>query len=222
MKKAGISSLRDLSDRSGVSEWQLARLQHGLLHRMPIEILVKLSPLLQVPVNDLLIEFFPQQNQIRDLAEQEASRQAEISTLKQEYARLQQQRVNERQTLEEEFQKSSLEVIESWLLQWPTAVALAQKNPQLSAVKLLAIVKPVLDLLKRWGVEAFCHVGEHIPYDPMYHQLLEGEANPGDMVTVRYVGYVQGSKLLYRAKVSPVKAPAGEAEGKPALVGEQV
>jgi hypothetical protein len=36
------------------------------------------------------------------------------------------------------------------------------------------------------------------------HQLLEGTAQPGDLVKVRYTGYRQGDKLLYRVKVSPV------------------
>ena len=80
--------------------------------------------------------------------------------------------------------------------------AAAQKNPKLSAVKLLVLVKPVVELLKRWGVENIGTVGEKIPYDPQCHQLLEGSAVTGDLVEVRYVGYRQDEKLLYRAKVS--------------------
>jgi hypothetical protein len=34
---------------------------------------------------------------------------------------------------------------------------------------------------------------------------MEGNAQPGDFVKVRYVGYRQGEKLLHRAKVSPLK-----------------
>jgi hypothetical protein len=34
---------------------------------------------------------------------------------------------------------------------------------------------------------------------------MEGHAEVGDRVRVRYTGYWQGEKLLYRAKVSPVK-----------------
>ncbi|MGB7379946.1 MAG: XRE family transcriptional regulator, partial [Rivularia sp. (in: cyanobacteria)] len=36
------------------------------------------------------------------------------------------------------------------------------------------------------------------------HQLIEGNAQPTEKVKVRYTGYRQGDKLLYRAKVSPV------------------
>ncbi len=47
-------------------------------------------------------------------------------------------------------------------------------------------------------------VGTELPYDSRQHQLMGGTANPGDLVRVRYAGYKQGDRLLYRAKVSPV------------------
>jgi molecular chaperone GrpE (heat shock protein) len=111
---------------------------------------------------------------------------------------------NQRQELCQEFQQASLQVIESWLLQWPTAAHKARENPQLAAVKLLPLVRPIQQLLQQWGVEAIAPVGAGIPYDPQLHQLLEGTAQPGETVKVRYTGYRQGEKLLYRAKVSPI------------------
>jgi molecular chaperone GrpE (heat shock protein) len=62
----------------------------------------------------------------------------------------------------------------------------------------------VEQLLQEWGVEAIASVGSQIPYDPHLHQLMEGTAQPGETVRVRYIGYRQAKKLLYRAKVSPV------------------
>jgi molecular chaperone GrpE (heat shock protein) len=53
-------------------------------------------------------------------------------------------------------------------------------------------------------VEAIAPVGAEIPYDPQLHQLMEGNPQLGEIVKVRYTGYRQGDKLLYRAKVSPV------------------
>jgi len=58
--------------------------------------------------------------------------------------------------------------------------------------------------LQQWSVEAIAEVGKELPYDPTQHQLIEGTAQPGELVRVRYTGYRQGEKLLYRAKVSPV------------------
>ena len=53
-------------------------------------------------------------------------------------------------------------------------------------------------------MEAIAPVGAEVAYDPQLHQPLEGTAQPGEKVKVRYTGYRQGDKLLYRAKVSPI------------------
>jgi DNA-binding Xre family transcriptional regulator/molecular chaperone GrpE (heat shock protein) len=203
MQQAKISSLSQLSKIAGISERQLLRLQYGLMPKMQIENLLKLSQALQVSVNQLLDLFCPDSlvtktlNPIEDLGT--------IETLKQEYRRLQEQMEQQREEIIREFQESSLQAIESWLLQWPTAAAAAQENLDLPAKRLLPLVKPVTELLNQWGVEAIATVGEEIPYNPQWHQLMEGNAQPGDLVMVRYVGYRQGEKLLHRAKVSPAR-----------------
>ncbi len=83
-----------------------------------------------------------------------------------------------------------------------------QENPQLQAVKLLPFVRPVEQLLREWGGEVIAPVGAQVPYGPHLHQLLDGTAQVGEPVIVRYTGYRQGNKLLYRAKVSLVKTPS--------------
>ncbi|CCQ52117.1 COG0576: Molecular chaperone GrpE (heat shock protein) [Crocosphaera watsonii WH 8502] len=68
-------------------------------------------------------------------------------------------------------------------------------------------MRPIFELLKQWGLEMKGTVGEVIPYNPQFHQLLEGGGNAevGEPVIIRYVGYDHDHKLLYRPKVSPVK-----------------
>ena len=127
-----------------------------------------------------------------------------VANLKREYERLQAQLGTQRQLLEQEFQQQSLQVMESWLLQWPTAAQKARENQQLAAVKLLPLLRPIEQLLQQWGVEAIAPVGAELPYEPQLHQLMEGTAQPGETVKVRYTGYRWGDKLLYRAKVSPI------------------
>ncbi len=237
MQQVGISSIAELSEISGIAGLQLSRLQYGLLPKLNVETMLKLSETLKIPFDRLLEIFCPpsllpssvqqateserklhadlaasrqeyqrlQQQMEQQKETLEAEFQQSSAASRQEYQRLQQQMEQEKETLEAEFQQSSLETLESWLLQWPTAAAIAQKNPQLSAVKLLPLVKPVVDLLKKWGIETTATVGERVSYNPQYHQLMDGEAQPGDLVRVRYVGYQKGEKLLYRAKVSPVE-----------------
>lgn len=210
MQRVGISSFKVLARSSGVSERQLLRLRRGEVARMRMDVILKLSQVLQVPLTELVTtfsqaEFGGQQPatplQPQALADTNAGAYV---ALRQEYQRLQAQLEQQRQELEQEFQQSSLQVLESWLLQWPTAAHKVQENPQLPAVRLLPLLRPMEQLLQRWGVEAIAPVGAELPYDPQMHQLLEGTAQPGDLVRVRYIGYRQGDKLLYRAKVSPV------------------
>lgn len=203
MQRQGFSSYRQLNRSSGVCEKQLRRLRQGQVSQMRVETLIKLAQSLQVSVNELLTTFSSLSPlSISPVEEGEA---ASLAALRREYQRLQQQLEYQREILMQEFQQSSLQVLESWLVQWPTAAYAAQQNEQLPAVRLLPLVRPVEQLLQEWGVEAIASVGSELPYDPQWHQLMDGAAQPGEMVRVRYTGYrMGGAKLLYRAKVSPI------------------
>ncbi len=197
MQRVGISSFKALTYASGISQRQLLRLRRGEIEQMRLDVFLRLSQVLQVPLTELVTIFSGVSG------EKMASPESEQAiALRQEYQRLQVQLEQQRQALWQEFQQSSLEVLESWLLQWPTAAHKAQENSQLSAAKLLPLLRPVEQLLQQWGVEAIATVGAELPYDPQLHQMLEGTAQPGDSIKVRYVGYRQGDRLLYRAKVS--------------------
>ncbi|CAD5922443.1 Helix-turn-helix domain protein [Planktothrix tepida] len=196
MQRAGVSSIEELSQIAGVSPLQIIRLRRGLALQTPVSILLKISQGLKISLSELLAVFapgsVPSETPIR-------------GDLESEYQRLQTQMEQQRSALLEEWKRESLHVLESWLLQWPTVVYRVQENLQLPAVKLLPFVRPVEQLMRQWGVDAIAPVGTQVPYDPHLHQLLEGTAQPGEQVIVRYTGYREGNKLLYRAKVSPVK-----------------
>jgi len=219
MQLMGVSSFKALARSSGVSERQLMRLRRGEVQQMRVDTLLKLSQTLQVPLTELVVTFssmelggaetFPPGNGGKQLRQEKAAPPQEspqaIAELKREYQRLQVQLEGQRQSIWQEFQQSSLQVLESWLLQWPTAAHKAQENHQLPAVRLLPLLRPMEQLLQQWGVEAIAPVGAELPYNPQLHQLLEGTAQPGEKVKVRYTGYRQGERLLYRAKVSPIE-----------------
>jgi len=210
MQQVGVSSFRQLSRVSGVSERQLKRLRQGQVSQMRVETLLKLADVLQISVDQLLTLFSPESISPMTPPRDRTSFTPEIpapeslDNLKQEYHRLQQQFAEQRETLLQEFQQSSVQVLESWLLQWPTAAYAITQNDQLPAIRLLPLIKPVEQLLQQWGIEAIASVGDELAYDPQWHQLMSGTVQPGELVRVRYVGYRQGDKLLYRAKVSPV------------------
>lgn len=195
MQQAGLGGDRELSQKAGVSELQLSRLRRGLALQTRADILLKISQALEISLNELLATFAPGSVELE---------QPTPTAIEQEYQRLQATLDIQRASLMEEFQLASLQILESWMLQWPTAARKVQENQHLPAVKLLPLLRPVEKLLQQWGVEAIAPVGASIPYNPQQHQLLEGTAEPGATVKVRYTGYRQGDKLLYRAKVIPV------------------
>ncbi|MBA3921965.1 MAG: nucleotide exchange factor GrpE, partial [Nostocaceae cyanobacterium] len=158
------------------------------------------SQVLQIPLSELVATF---SSTVILNAEVEAN--PEYLALQKEYARSQLQLAQQRQTLWQEFQQSSLQVLESLLINLPTVVHKTQEKPDLPAVTVLRLLQtPIAQLLQQWGVEAIAAVGAELPYNPQVHQLIGGTATVGDTVKVRYTGYRQGDKLLYRAKVSPI------------------
>ncbi|MBD1932923.1 MULTISPECIES: helix-turn-helix domain-containing protein [Cyanophyceae] len=205
MQQVGISSFKALSREAGVSERQVKHLRLGEVSQMRVETLFKISQVLKVSVSELLTIF----GKMKALGAEDwglgtGNAPKVEEALKQEYQVLLAQMEQQRETLLLEFQHSSLQILESFLVYWPTAANKAQENPQMAAVQLLPLVRPVEKLLAAWGVEAIASVGAELPYDQKLHQLIEGTAQPGEMVKVRNIGYRQGEKLLHRAKVSAI------------------
>lgn len=204
MGQVNITNLDQLSQMAQVSRLQLIRIQQGLILNLPLKAIAKIAQALNISI-DSLLQTFTQQSLVRDVqVEGTDNSQAALEACRQEYQQLQQELQRQRSTLQLEFQQTSLLTMESWLLQWPTAAKAVLQNPQLPASRLLSLVEPLEQLLAQWQVEAIASVGDELPYDPQYHELMKGIAQPGELVKVRYVGYKQRDKLLYKAKVSPV------------------
>jgi DNA-binding Xre family transcriptional regulator len=192
LQQAQIPSLKALSRAAGVSEWQVKQLSQGQAAKMRVEPLHQLAQALQVSMPELV-----------SLFSELAIEPSPSSNLQQEYRRLQNQLQQQQAASQQEFQNTSLQILESWLIQYPTAAYAAQQN-DIPASRLLPLMRPVEQLVKAWGVEAIAPVGAEVAYDPQMHQLMEGNAGVGEPVRIRYTGYRQGEKLLYRAKVSPL------------------
>ena len=218
LQQAGLPSFRALARAAGVSDWQVSQLRQGRAAHMRVTVLTQLSQALQCSLLELLTDFSkpPDFSELPDFSErplphssphpdQPLQPSAEIAQLRQEYDRLQTQLIAQRQTLWQEFQQTSLQTLESLLLQLPTATYAAQQNPDIPAIRLLPLLRPIHKLLIDWGITAIAPVGTELPYNPQQHQLMDGTAQPGDLVRVRYTGYAQGDRLLHRAKVSLVK-----------------
>ena len=204
MQQVGIADLNELSQVAKVARLQLIRIQQGLILNLSLGAIARIAKALNISIDSLLQTFVEQREVSSDRARTSSQQSDALIACRQEYQKLQQEMTQLQQTLLVEFQQASLETIESWLLQWPTAATAVRQNPQLPASKLLSLVEPVEQLVKHWNVSTIATVGEELAYDPQNHQLMKGVAQAGELVKVRYVGYKQGDKLLYKAKVSPV------------------
>jgi transcriptional regulator with XRE-family HTH domain len=187
MQGVGIQTYAELCQTTGVTEKVLRRLRRGAIGQMQIGTLQKIAQGLNLSASELLAQFTD------TVATPDQQR---------EYDRLRTQLQTQRAELLQEFQQSTLQTLESWMLQWPTAAHAAQQNPTAPAVKLLPLVRPVENLLTQWGIEPIGQVGETIAFDPQQHQVMGAMPQPGDPVRIRYVGYHQAERLLHRAKVS--------------------
>ena len=199
MQRVGIGSYRQLSETAGVSRWTINQLRQGNVARLRIEGLTRLSQALAVSWPDLLHHFAAVEP--TDLPGPETSE--DVQALRREYHRLQQQLADQEAVVRQRVQGEAIAILESWLLQWPTATHAVQQNATLPAARLLPLTKPLEALLKAWQVEPIGDVGETQPFDPQIHQPMAGNPQVGQMVRIRYVGYRHGQRLLYRAKVSP-------------------
>lgn len=175
MTTAQINGWQQLSAKTGISLKRLRKLRQGHSDHLKLSELIQLSRSLQVSLGELLERWGVQ------FSLEPASPQTPSLA---------------------EFQLASLHTIESFLTYWPAAAHQAQLNPEFPASKLLPLVKPIERLLANWEVVPISTVGAVVPFNPQQHQAMAGQITAGEMVIVRYPGYQQGDKLLWRAQVS--------------------
>ncbi len=196
MQHADVPSLRALSKRAGVSLWQVRQLQRGNLRQMRLAGLMALSNGLGLS----LVELF----QAFAVLEGDAVAQADARSLPIGIAQpeLEEGSNPQQEMLYQMFQRHSLDIVESLLVQLPTVLYGIVQNPQLPAKNLVPLLASLDRLWQQWGLEQIATVGAEVPYDPHQHQMLEGVAQPGDLVKIRYAGWRWQGKLLHRAQVS--------------------
>ena len=197
MKLVDIPSFKILGDRVGMSRRAIDTLRKGNAIDLKHKDLAKLAEVLQIELGELISKF------IDDSSDRQSPSLA-IADLREECRRLQQKLELQKRELRSQFERETIQQLESMLLQLPSATYAAQQNPNMLAKNILPLLRPVNSLLQKWGITAIGAVGEEVIYNSQQHQSIDGcqDLKDGDMVIVRYVGYLQGDKLLYRARVS--------------------
>lgn len=212
MESQGFTSFRSLAQAAGISEGQVLQFRRGNAPKMRLEMLQKLAGALQIELTELLnlAGIGSPQVGIADTSAPSSSGEnpkaeeaLKAEALKTEYARLQQQLSQQEAELRQRFQQESLYLLEAWMKNWPRVVHAVQTDkPDLAAAKILPLIKPLDQLLQSWNVESIGSIGQTLSYNPQEHQLLKGQAQAEDPVTVSRPGYRQGDRLLHRAEVT--------------------
>lgn len=200
MKTAHLASWKALAQSAGVSMYQVRQLRHGHIETMRLETLGRLARSLGVSTLELL-EAITGDDRTNH---KQPDMSQEIGHLRQEYERLQEQLNTKQEDYFKDCQKRSLAILEPWLLNWYRIADVAQRNQQIPASKLIPFGRYIDRLLEDWGVVQIAPIGEEVAYDPRWHQVENGSAQPGDRVRVTMPGFRHGPKLLHRAHVSRV------------------
>ncbi len=198
IKEVGCQSIPEFSIKFDISQLQLYRLQNGLLSKMSLENVSKIATSLNISIEEL-IELFALETSLKNIPKPKNN-----DDILKDYQNLQAKYEKQNKELTQKFQLASVEILESLLVQLPTFIFATTSNPNLAAQKLLPLLKPIDNLLNSWNIKPLNCVGEKLPYNPQQHQLLEGDCQQGDLVQVRYIGYIKDDAILYKAKVSPV------------------
>ncbi|MFN9226902.1 MAG: helix-turn-helix domain-containing protein, partial [Pseudanabaena sp.] len=190
MKQVGISSFQILSERTGISRRAIDTLRKRNAATLRYADLAKLAEVLQIEVTEVIAKFISDSNNPE-------SPISEIAALREEYQRLQQKLELQKFELRSQFERETIQQLESLILQLPSAAYAAQQNPNMLAKNILPLLRPIDALLQKWGITAIGAVGKEVNFDSQKHQLMEGsdEIKEGDIAIVRYVGYMQGEKL---------------------------
>ncbi|PSN14285.1 hypothetical protein C7293_12265 [filamentous cyanobacterium CCT1] len=204
MANVGLTSYRSLSRASDVPRSAIDALRRGQVGRLKVSMLQCLSQTLEMPLEELVAKFSSSAPS-PEATSDEIEAISQIKALRQECDRLQTQLATQAETMRQQVQQQAIAQLEPWLVQWPTAVHAAQQKPDLPAQKLVPLVRPVEALVQQWGLIQIDSVGAEVPFDPQIHQPKAGNPAPGQPVRVSHVGYRQGDRLLYRAKVSPIQ-----------------
>ena len=162
-----------------------------------------LGVILWLGTSSFLFNLYGHKNNLK-LKEEIETEQFErrILSLKKECQRLRHELEQQSITLNIDFQDSTFEQLHSLLTSYPTIRAIVKAQPGLPAKNLVALFKPLDNLLANWGIETIGNPWQKVPYNPQLHQSDTQDIEEGESVYIRFIGYRQGDRILSPAKVS--------------------
>ncbi|MGK7875542.1 MAG: nucleotide exchange factor GrpE [Xenococcaceae cyanobacterium] len=141
-------------------------------------------------------------NQSKSGASSLTAQAKKIEELQQQCLRLREELQQQSSQLNADLRDATFEQLQTLLTNYPTAVRMAQAKPDLPAKNLVALFTPLENLLSSWGCELIGTPWEQVTYNPQLHQPDTDDIAEGELVYIRFVGYRDGERILYPAKVS--------------------
>ncbi|MBD2693621.1 molecular chaperone GrpE [Anabaena catenula] len=131
-----------------------------------------------------------------------------IKELEIQCQRLREELKQQSQQLQSDFQNETFTQLQTLLSNYPTVKKMALAKPELPAKNLISLFTSLDNLITSWGYNAIGETWEQVNYNPQLHQADSDDIQEEELVYIRFIGYQNGDKILYPAKVSRT-LPAG-------------
>ncbi|MTJ48277.1 nucleotide exchange factor GrpE [Dolichospermum sp. UHCC 0259] len=125
-----------------------------------------------------------------------------IKDLEIQCQRLREELKQQSQQLQSDFQNETFTQLQTLLSNYPTVKKIALAKPELPAKNLVSLFTSLDNLITSWGYTVIGETWEQVNYNPQLHQADSDDIQEGELVYIRFIGYQDGDKVLYPAKVS--------------------
>lgn len=160
----------------------------------------------------LILRFlFPANNQDTSINNQPVNSpdtEQKIKELEVQCQRLREELKQQSQQLQTDFQQETFTHLQTLLANYPTVKKMALAKPELPAKNLVSLFTALDNLITNWGYTVIGETWEQVNYNPQLHQADSDDIQEEELVYIRFIGYQDGDKVLYPAKVSRT-LPAG-------------
>ena len=130
-----------------------------------------------------------------------------IKDLEIQCQRLREELKQQSQQLKTDFQNETFTQLQTLLSNYPTVKKMALAKPELPAKNLISLFTSLDSLITNWGYTAIGETWKQVNYNPQLHQADSDDIQEGELVYIRFIGYQNGDKVLYPAKVSRTLPP---------------
>lgn len=168
---------------------------------------VGFAVILVIIVYIILRILFPENNQNilinnQPVISPDTEHKIKIAELENQCQRLREELKQQSGQLKTDFQNETFTQLQTLLSNYPTVKKMALSKPDLPAKNLISLFTSLDNLMTSWGYNAIGETWEQVNYNPQLHQADSDDIQEGELVYIRFIGYQDGDKVLYPAKVS--------------------